>query len=66
MTDPMGPELNALRLFFSFGMPGGRTAYQKAIGRYLDGEDHALDTRPAIKAHIDQALEALSALDPPE
>lgn len=48
-------ELKGLRLLFAFGVPGGRTKIQKAIGRYLDGDDHALDSCPTVKAMIDEA-----------
>ena len=57
----MTEDLDALRRLFSFGIPGGRSKIQKAIGRYLDGDQTALDQAPTIKNHIDQAVEDIHA-----
>lgn len=48
--------LDALRHIFAFGVPGGRSKIQKRIGRYLDGDDAALDGAPTIKARIDKGM----------
>lgn len=52
-------DLEGLRLLFSFGVPGGRSKVQKAIGKYLDGDINALDKMPTVKQTIDLAVEKI-------
>lgn len=36
--------------------PWKKRGISRAVGAYLDGDDHALDACPTIKAKIDNAL----------
>lgn len=51
-------ETEALRTILRWG-PWKRDKVSRAVGKYLDGDDRALDKAPTIKAQIDAALEVL-------
>ena len=53
--------LQGLKELFAFGVPGGKTKIQKAIGRFLDGDETALDETPTIKDKIIKAVDRLKA-----
>ena len=55
-----------LRALFAFGVPGGRTKVQRAIGRYLDGDDTALDAMPTIRGIIDKGVSLLRDIPHPQ
>jgi len=48
--------ISGLKELFAFGIPGGRSKVQRAIGKYLNGDDTALEKMPAIKKQINSAV----------
>ena len=49
-------EWEFLRLLAAL-KPWGRDRISHATARYLDGDDHALDTAPSLKQKIDETLD---------
>lgn len=60
----LSPEISVLRDLFAFGLPGGGSKVQRAIGRYLDGNSDALEKMPTIKAHFNRTWRRIEALHP--